>query len=238
MNRANPLIYFFVPQFGIDALVASALYWQPLGEKGSALPAAFLGILMGQFGLCCAWRLRSKASLVVFYLMILGLAVAAMAVVSTFERFEGAVFGVLMIGVLLAFYCLGPVSLWRWLAAHRTGQFSLREILVSTAVVALLCMAAASGPFLFAVAVQVLLLAVPTIVASLLIATIESPVLYAYWMFLVGAISLLFGAGLAQGDPGFLLFFLAQSTIVWLGGLQLISMIPDLPAVKTEEQVS
>ena len=82
---------------------------------------------------------------------------------------------------------------------------------------------------MFVLALQVLLMAIPTVVASMLIATIESPVLYAYWMFLVGAFSLFFGAGMFHLEPAFLFFFLAQSVTVWLGGVQLISLVPILP---------
>ncbi|MBI1248835.1 hypothetical protein GC197_13465 [bacterium] len=225
-NRFKPLPILVMLYVVIDVCMACVASWQSTDEFRSIFWIALIGLLWGQFGTCCAIWLRfpSLRRLAIGGMLVITLVVIGIVTDHGRPNSEGAAFTVAIGLGFTAVYCLGPILLWRWLSSRGFRQFSLSDAFVATTVAAVFCLAAMNYQLTIMIAVVVLLIASPTIIASTVSATINDRSSFALLMFFICNLSLAVGAVLGPIDKQAYTILLTQSTITWLGGTLLMSV--------------
>ncbi len=224
MNRSPilvSLLSFIAINVGMDVVAGIAL----LSEDGpETLLFLFAGLLWGQFGLCCGTRLRFPE--LQLYANIGMLLVPAIGVPflwpSLMFREPSQLIAMAMLAVgFTALFCMGPRSLIDWPGLG--NRFTLQQMLVGTVFVAFACVIFMHLPIVLPIGFAILIMSLPSVIASNLLAKVEGMVGYS-WMMIAGLIiCFLFIAIEPQAAIGFG-FFIAQIMVLWVGGLMLISI--------------
>ncbi len=208
----------------LDVVMAVIVLWHESNVAETPYHGIFIGLICGQFGLCCAARLRFDSWKLAAYA---GMAICPLIAIATLlTSAEGIARQNLSVMVMLAagftaLYCLGPRSLFRWLSSHQNErQFSMKELFAGTLLVSFGCILVMNVQLALGVALGVFFLALPTIVGCNLLANAQQ-----LWIFSGQMVVGLFFCivTIPFVPPNVFYMFAAQLLVLWLGGIQLIS---------------
>ncbi len=203
----------------------------PLNKKGPfKFPAQFLlaGALIGQFGLCCAFRLRFESKRWWAYAGMIVLVIAAIFFVSEsvpIRNRRQALVIIAMGATFLAIYCHVPIALWRgYYRADKGGQFTIRHLIAACVVAASLFSVSARLETIIPLAIDVCLFGFPAIVATMSLASTDFFDKYSANVVAITFVSIAipFCFPLFQGIF-YMLLVAAQAACLWLGGLVLMT---------------
>lgn len=230
MDRSSilaPLLIFIGINVGLDAIVGIAVYSDVSHSFETLWQFLFGGLLLGQFGLCCGARLRFEAMRRYTYFGMFLLPVAGVVVLQpSFHPPETREFAaiIMLVAGFTALYCLGPRSLMQWLSTQGLeNRFTLQQLFVGMILVAFACVIAMHFQVALGIGLGVFVLALPSIVASNLLAKVVEMTGYS-WMMVSGLLTcFLFTAIEPLAAPLFGMF-VAQIMVLWVGGILLISI--------------
>ena len=227
--RLISLLIFIGINIALDVVVGIAVFTSKPNMPVMLWHFVFIGLLWGQFGLCCSLRLRFEANRYYAYVGMLLIPIAAICVLmptiqdATNQMFVGIV--ILLTG-FTALYCLGPRSLASWLSSHGLeNRYTLHQMLVAMTFIAFACAMVMYVPILVAVmiAVGVFVLALPSVIAANLLAKAIDMASYSWVMAASLMICILLALMEPLSAPSFGMYF-AQIMVLWLGGILLISL--------------
>lgn len=193
-------------------------------------PAQFLlaGALIGQFGLCCALRLRFESKRWWAYAGMIVLVIAAIFLVSVtvpITNRRQAVVATAMGTIFLAIYCHVPIALRRgYYRVNKARQFTIGHLIGACVVAASLFSVSAKLETIIPLAIAVLVVGLPTIVATMSLARDDLSDKYSANIMtsMLVLISILVCIGSIYAVFPMLLVA-AQSACLWLGGLVLMT---------------
>ncbi|WDI44455.1 hypothetical protein [Bremerella sp. P1] len=232
MDRSSiivPLLIFIGINVGLDAVVGIAVYTSKPNAPVMLWHFVFVGLLWGQFGLCCSLRLRFRAMRYYAYIGMLLIPITATWVLmptiqdATNQMFVGIV---ILLAGFTTLYCLGPRSLANWLSSPGLeNRYTLHQMLIAITLVAFACAIVMYVPILVAVmiALGVFVLALPSVIASNLLAKAIDVTSYSWVMFASLTICILLALIEPMSAPSFGMY-IAQIVVLWLGGILLISL--------------
>jgi len=227
MDRSSfllPLLVFIVLNVGLDAVVGFAVLTSEPHRPDSPWHLILIGLLWGQFGLCCGLRLRFECMRYYAYLGMFLIPIFAIAVVVPTYAFGpiNEVIAIVMLTVgFTALYCLGPRSLVQWEGFE--NRFSLRQMMMGTLFIAFACVIAMNIQIAIVMALSIFFLAMPSVIASNLLAIMKEMTGYSWMMFA----ELLTCIIVAMNEPmvvPIITIYFAQIVVLWIGGLLLISV--------------
>lgn len=226
MNRPSflvPLLIFIAINVCLDAFVAIAVLASEARSPETPWHFVFMGLLLGQFGLCCGARLRFEAMRHYTYIGFLLLPITAIAAQWSMVGYRGIQdFALVMLTAgFTALFCMGPRSLIQWKGLE--NRFTLKQMLVGTIFIAFACVIVINLPIAAMMGIGVFLLALPSVLASNLLATTTQAIGYS-WMMVAGLVICLLFALIEPNGAQFFSMYVAQIMVLWLGGILLISL--------------
>ncbi|MBI1248833.1 hypothetical protein GC197_13455 [bacterium] len=223
------LIYSVLPHVLFDAFWA-LLALSQLSMYVTAISYFILmGLLLGQLGTCCTLWLRRRGLWALSSLGIVLVSISAISISASLDHndFRELSSITTLVFIFTPLYCLGPMSVWRSFSAERVPQFSLRNIFIFTVVVAVLCFAALHYRSVGSMAFATLLIALPSILACIMLVMLDDLPIYTLFSFGTGMLSLVIMGAISGGSPDVLLISVFQSFAVWVGGIQLMLLFPE-----------
>lgn len=218
-----PLVLLFV---AVDVGLWLVISLNKIGPFKS--PAQFLlaGALIGQFGLCCALRLRFESKRWWAYAGMIVLVIAAIFLVSVtvpITNRRQAVVATAMGATFLAIYCHVPIALQRgYYRVNKARQFTIGHLIGACVVAASLFSVSAKLDTIIPLAIAVFVAGLPTIVATMSLARDDFSDKYNANLM---ASMLVLIAILVCIGPIYTIFPMllvaAQGACLWLGGLVL-----------------
>ncbi|PQO31079.1 hypothetical protein C5Y96_12025 [Blastopirellula marina] len=119
-----------------------------------------------------------------------------------------------------ALFCMGPRSLTQWKGLE--NRFTLQQMLVGTVFIAFACVIAMHLQFAIMAGFSILMLALPSVIASNILVRADGMIGYSWMMFAGMLICFLFTAIEPMAVPLFGMY-MAQIMVLWVGGILLIS---------------
>lgn len=204
-----------------------------------------MGLVVSQIGLCCTVGLRNEnfredAAFWIVMLLLLTVAVVSFPDKTDAEISYGAVFTAIGFGVSLAVNTLPTLTI-RWFWPNWQLRFSIVQIMLLTALVAVLAMLVRlTGMWLFVFLAIIAVVMGPAALASFLLSQTQRPVLFFALLLLTTATIGLFWFAYPEMAPIFV-FLLAQAVGSMIGGAVLLRIEPDQtfpqpPPAKTESE--
>ncbi|RCS52726.1 hypothetical protein DTL42_07770 [Bremerella cremea] len=211
----------------IDALLIAMAYAESPSEGPFYLNIA-MGTIWGQYALCCAARLRfpehpmlTKIGLVAIPLATL----LAYPLVDPTEDLSIMLPLILMCFALTAIFCLAPATIAHWLYHKHGRQLRMKHMLVLTIVFAVASFGFSQLDFAGILLLFFTLVALPSIMACLMLSLPDQPMLYSVTMVVFLAIALLANQfdiyHRYVGDAHVIL--VSQTLCLWLGGQFLLA---------------
>ncbi|QDU73052.1 hypothetical protein Pan97_00190 [Bremerella volcania] len=230
MDRSSilvPLLVFIGINAGVDAVVGIAVLASETHSPETVWNFLFVGLLWGQFGLCCGSRLRFAATRHYAYLGMFLIPVAAIVILlpTIFIQSNQEFIALVMLTVgFTVLFCVGPHSLVQWLSSQGLeNRFTLQQMFIGTILIAFACVIVMNVQVAVGMALGVFVLALPSIIASNLLAKAVEITGYS-WMMASGMfICILFTMIQPMAAP-LLGMFMAQIMVLWMGGILLISI--------------
>lgn len=226
MERSSiftPLLIFIGINIILDAVAGIAVLTGDRYRPESVGHFLIAGLLWGQFGLCCGARLRFETLRYYTYVGMFLIPIMALGIFwSTLGVRRGHEFiaMVMLAGGFTALFCLGPRSLTQWKGLQ--NHFTLQQMLVGTIFIAFACVIVMHLPSAMMIGFSILILALPSVIASNFLVSAEGMIGYSWTMFAVMLIYFFFTAIEPMAAPLFGMY-MAQTMVLWVGGILLIS---------------
>lgn len=226
MDRSSmltPLIVFIGLNVALDAVVGIAVISSKRYEPEMMGHFLLAGLLWGQFGLCCGARLRFEAMRRYTYIGMVVIPIMAIGIFwPTLGLRRGAEFiAMVMLAVgFTALFCMGPRSLTQWKGPE--NRFTLQQMLAGTVFIAFACVIVMHLSFAVVTGFSILILALPSVIASNFLIRADNMIGYGWTMFAGMLTCFLFTAVQPMAVPLFGMY-MAQIMVLWIGGIFLIS---------------
>ncbi len=230
-KSAIPLLIFNA--LCIDVWLVAMAYAESL-DTGQFYLNITMGTIWGQYALCCAARLRFSEHAALTKIGLVAIPLASMLIyplVDPTEQLTIMLPLILMCFALTAVVCLAPATIVHWLYRKHGRQLGMKHMLVLTIVFAVASFGFSQLDFAGVMLMIFTLVALPEIVACMMLSLPDQPIVYSITMVVFLAVAWLADQfdlyHQYMGDTQDII--VSQTLCLWLGGQFLIAAGRSVP---------